>query len=78
MEYFIIYSTEDIELGVSEPLTKEEVEFRLAQRFYGDLPIYHDTSFLREGKIGYGKGMVIIKGEAVRPKKVEVVTKFEV
>ena len=78
MNYFIVYSTEDRELGIAGPISKEEAEIRLAEHYYGDLPIFTHLTYLSEnGGSGYGNGMVIIKGEVVTPKPVEVVSKYK-
>jgi hypothetical protein len=74
MNYFIIYSTEDTALGIDGPLSKEEVLKRYQERYYGNIPVQDNVPDL-----GYysGGGMMIICGDVVIPKAVNVVTKYE-
>lgn len=79
--YFILTGTED---GISvDVLPKEEIEKRLVEEYYGSNPVILDR--IPEMDKGYfvvpGSGdrtkILIIKGQVVTPRPVQVVKKFE-
>lgn len=75
MNYFVLSSTED---GMTiSILNKESLETRLAEKYWGeDIEIF--TSAPDKDPMYWPAGLLIIKGEVIVPKAVEVVTKFEV
>lgn len=70
--YFIFYHNENASWGVDGPMSEKEVRSRLDEKHYGDLKIESDPEKVDEN----GIGLVIIKGEIIIPKPVEVVTKY--
>jgi hypothetical protein len=73
MWYFVIYSSEDGEVSV-ERLSKEDLEKRLNENYWGDKP-----KFLSESDdLAYNAGLMIIKGELVTPQPKKVVEEWDV
>lgn len=79
--YFILTSGED---GIDvEVLPKEEIEKRLAEHYYGSdaiildrVPKVSQGYFVVQGKADK-TAILILKGQVVTPKPVNVVTRFE-
>ena len=73
-KYYVLYPGED-GMTVCE-LTKEQLERRLAEEYYGRREF---LDHVPEGDHNYwGPTILILKGEVVVPKVVKVVEKYEV
>ena len=72
-KYFIIFNSEG-DTHVEE-LTKQELENRLNEKYYGDIDFLNKISDT-DTNYWFGKTL-IIKGEILKPQKKEVITKFK-
>jgi len=73
MKYFVIRSNDEGEVSVAQ-MDRNELETRLNEYYWGD-----DVQFLNPADdLRYNSGLIIIKGEVVRPKARQVVQEWEV
>lgn len=71
-KYFVLYASEDGEKSI-ECLTKEELENRLDEDYWGEVNFLSADCDL-DGSVG----LLIIKGEQINPQAAEVVKKWKV
>ena len=71
MTYFVIHATEDGDVHIT-PLSKDELEARLNDQYWGDAKIFDCVPDL-----ALNAGLIIVKGEVVVPRSVKVVEKVE-
>jgi hypothetical protein len=73
MSYFVLCQSEDGDVSF-EKLSREELETRLAEEYWGSQPIFDQppTGYIADSPLG----ILIISGEIVVPEPKEVVTEW--
>ena len=70
--YFLIHCSEDGDISVDE-LTRDALLERIHEKYYGDIEFFKDFP---EDDLVYWQKALIIKGNIVVPKPVQLVEKY--
>jgi len=77
MFYYVITTSEDGDVSISV-MDKETLQARLKEKYWGRVPIRRLDKNVLFFDLRNEAGVIIIRGESILPKPVQVVTEWEI